>query len=100
MHIYKAIKALSYQCAIYGYVNNQQDWDKNVNIIKQADENGNAIFYDIKPITYEETINKLNELIAQEEQDKIDKEARIASAKAKLEALGLTTEEIKDTFGL
>jgi hypothetical protein len=33
-------------------------------------------------------------------QIKIDKEARIASAKAKLEALGLTTEEIKDTFGL
>jgi len=48
--------------------------------------------------------------IAQREADKVAlqaekaendaKEARIASAKAKLEALGLTTEEIKDTFGL
>ena len=33
-------------------------------------------------------------------QAEVDREARKASAKAKLEALGLTTEEIKDTFGL
>lgn len=54
-------------------------------------------------------VNKDN-FIAQREADKVAlqaekaendaKEARIASAKAKLEALGLTTEEIKDTFGL
>ena len=29
-----------------------------------------------------------------------DREARKASAKSKLEALGLTTEEIKEAFGL
>ena len=50
--------------------------------------------------TEQEILDKQAELQVQEEQDKINKEARIASAKAKLEALGLTTEEIKDTFGL
>jgi hypothetical protein len=62
----------------------------------------NLIIHDsskTKP-TEQECIDGLAQLQAQEEQDKIDKEARIASAKAKLEALGLTTEEIKDTFGL
>ena len=33
-------------------------------------------------------------------QEAIDKEARKASAKSKLEALGLTTEEIKEAFGI
>ena len=33
-------------------------------------------------------------------QEEIDREARKASAKTKLEALGLTTEEIKEAFGL
>ena len=37
----------------------------------------------------------------QAEKDAQDaKEANRASAKAKLEALGLTTDEVKDTFGL
>jgi len=68
--------------------------------VSGADENGTAIFFDTKPVTYQQVLEKQAQLQAQEEQDKIDKETRIASAKAKLEALGLTTEEIKDTFGL
>lgn len=59
------------------------------------DSNGNQVIVDDDAIN-----NEINRLQAQEEQDKINKEARIASAKSKLEALGLTTEEIKDTFGL
>jgi hypothetical protein len=59
------------------------------------DSNGNKV-----SINEDDVNNEITRLQAQEEQDKTDKEARIASAKAKLEALGLTTEEIKDTFGL
>lgn len=59
------------------------------------DSNGNKV-----SINEDDVNNEITRLQAQEEQNKIDKEARIASAKAKLEALGLTTEEIKDTFGL
>ena len=59
------------------------------------DSNGNKV-----SINEDNVNDEIKRLQAQEEQDKIDKEARIASAKAKLEALGLTTEEIKDTFGL
>jgi hypothetical protein len=62
----------------------------------------NLIIHDsskTKP-TEQECIDGLAQLQADYDQAIIDKEARIASAKAKLEALGLTTEEIKDTFGL
>ena len=62
-------------------------------------ENPNGILVDL---TSEELAQRELDLTYIEElkQIKIDKEARIASAKAKLEALGLTTKEIKDTFGL
>ena len=62
-------------------------------------ENPNGILVDL---TSEELAQRELDLTYIEElkQIKIDKEARKASAKAKLEALGLTTEEIKDTFGL
>ena len=43
---------------------------------------------------------EVNAKIEELKQAEVDREARIASTKAKLEALGLTTEEIKDTFGL
>jgi hypothetical protein len=42
----------------------------------------------------------LAQLQADYDQAIIDKEARKASAKSKLEALGLTTEEIKEAFGI
>ena len=89
-----------YEFIINGEINSQEDWNNNIKFISGADENGRAIFSNTKPVTYQQVLDKQAELQAQEEQDKINKEARIASAKAKLEALGLTTEEIKDTFGL
>jgi hypothetical protein len=97
----KAILSLGeYEFIIHGEIKSEQDWNDNVQFVSGADENGTAIFFDTKPVTYQQVLEKQAQLQAQEEQDKIDKEARIASAKAKLEALGLTTEEIKDTFGL
>jgi hypothetical protein len=60
-------------------------------------ENPNGILVDL---TSEELAQRELDLTYIEElkQIKIDKEARIASAKAKLAALGLTEAEIKDTF--
>jgi len=43
---------------------------------------------------------EVNAKIAELKQAEVDKEARKASAKSKLEALGLTTEEIKEAFGI
>lgn len=58
----------------------------------------NIIVYDsnITKPTEEEVNAKISEL----KQQVIDAENRKASAKAKLEALGLTTEEIKEAFGI
>ena len=50
--------------------------------------------------TEQECIDGLAQLQADYDQAIIDREARKASAKAKLEALGLTTEEIKEAFGI
>lgn len=62
----------------------------------------NLIIHDsskTKP-TEQECTNGLAQLQADYDQAIIDKENRKASAKAKLEALGLTTEEIKEAFGI
>ena len=62
----------------------------------------NLIIHDsskTKP-TEQECIDGLAQLQADYDQAIIDKEARKASAKSKLEALGLTTEEIKEAFGI
>ena len=50
--------------------------------------------------TEQEILDKQAELQAAEDQAIIDRENNKSSAKSKLEALGLTTDEIKDTFGL
>ena len=50
--------------------------------------------------TEQECIDGLAQLQADYDQAIIDREARKASAKTKLEALGLTTEEIKEAFGI
>jgi hypothetical protein len=50
--------------------------------------------------TEQECIDGLAQLQADYDQAIIDKEARKVSAKSKLEALGLTTEEIKEAFGI
>jgi hypothetical protein len=62
----------------------------------------NLIIHDsskTKP-TEQECTDGLAQLQADYDQAIIDKEARKASAKSKLEALGLTTEEIKEAFGI
>ena len=50
--------------------------------------------------TEQECIDGLAQLQADYDQAIIDRENKKASAKAKLEALGLTTEEIKEAFGI
>ena len=50
--------------------------------------------------TEQECIDGLAQLQTDYDQAITDKEARKASAKTKLEALGLTTEEIKEAFGI
>lgn len=62
-------------------------------------ENPNGILVDLTP---EELAQRELDLIyiAELKQSKIDRENKKASAKAKLEALGLTTEEIKEAFGI
>ena len=62
----------------------------------------NLIIHDsskTKP-TEQECIDGLAQLQADYDQAIIDAENKKASAKAKLEALGLTTEEIKEVFGI
>ena len=51
-------------------------------------------------ITLEQISEKKAELVIQAEADVAAKADRLASVKSKLEALGLTTEEVKDAFGL
>ena len=52
------------------------------------------------PISAEDINSKISEYETVEATKKIDKETKKQSAKAKLEALGLTTEEIKEVFGI
>jgi len=62
----------------------------------------NLIIHDsskTKP-TEQECIDGLAQLQADYDQAITDKETKRASAKSKLEALGLTTEEIKEAFGI
>jgi vacuolar-type H+-ATPase subunit I/STV1 len=100
-NIETAIRALGdYEFVIDGDVNSQSDWDNNVRFVSGADENNIAIFTDTKPVTYAEVTAKLEELKSQYQQDETNKETKRASAKQKLQDLGLTAEEIKETFGL
>jgi len=62
----------------------------------------NLIIHDsskTKP-TEQECTNGLAQLQADYDQAITDKETKKQSAKSKLEALGLTTEEIKEAFGI
>ena len=101
MDISKSILSLGqYEFVIYGEIKSEQDWNENVKFISGADENESAIFSEKKPITYQQVLNKMVELEQQEEQDKINAENKKASAKQKLQDLGLTVDEIKEAFGL
>ena len=101
MNISKAILSLGqYEFVINGEIKSEQDWNNNIKFVSGADKNGIAIFSDTKPITYQQALDKMIELEQQEQQAIIDVENNKASAKQKLQDLGLTVEEIKDTFGL
>jgi hypothetical protein len=51
-------------------------------------------------ITLEQIVEKQTALVIQGEADAIAKQNRLASVKSKLEALGLTSEEVQEAFGL
>ena len=76
--------------AIYKLYPNAVRIDENNNVFKAYDNKGNLITIDINSI--ETKVNELKQL-------EIDKENTKASAKSKLQALGLTTEEIKALIG-
>jgi hypothetical protein len=77
---------------------------------KKEDSEGNKISNDqrmtyanikiIKEGATMPTEAEVNAKIEELKQAEIDREARKGSAKSKLEALGLTTEEIKEAFGI
>ena len=77
---------------------------------KKFDEQGNKIpnsermqYQHIKIIKEGATMPteaEVNAKIEELKQAEVDKETKRASAKEKLEALGLTTEEIKEAFGI
>ena len=61
-----------------------------------------VIWHDGNPngITAEQITAKQAALSIQAEADAIAKQNRLASVKSKLEALGLTSEEVQEAFGL
>ena len=77
---------------------------------KTHDDNGNKIpnsermqYQHIKIIKESATMPteaEVNTKIEELKQAEVDKETKKASAKSKLEALGLTTEEIEEAFGI
>ena len=61
-----------------------------------------VVWHDGNPngITAEQITEKQAALVIQAEADDDAKANRLISVKSKLESLGLTTEEVKDAFGL
>ena len=57
MDISKSILSLGqYEFVIQGDIKSEQDWNDNVKFVSGSDENGTAIFYETKPITYAEVL--------------------------------------------
>ena len=83
--IASAIKAINNEAEFICY-------DEDINKIEWL--NGTT------PISTTDIENKIAELEQQEEQDKINAENKKASAKQKLQDLGLTVDEIKEAFGI
>ena len=67
-----------------------------------AEDLNQITWYDGNPngITAEQITAKQAALVIQAESDATAKAGRLVSVKSKLEALGLTTDEVKDAFGL
>ena len=76
--------------------------DSNAEISTFSDNVDDIIWHDGNPngITTQQITEKQAELITQAKSDATAKADRLISVKSKLEALGLTTEEVKDAFGL
>jgi hypothetical protein len=73
--------------------------DSTAQVSVHGDE---VIWHDGNPngITAEQITAKQAVLVTQAEADAIAKQNRLDSVKSKLEALGLTTEEVQEAFGL
>ncbi len=67
--------------------------NEDLNRITWHDGNPNSI-------TAEQITEKQAALVIQAEADAMAKQNRLDSVKSKLEALGLTTEEVQEAFGL
>ena len=66
---------------------------EDLNQIRWLDGNPNGI-------TTQQITEKQAELITQAKSDATAKADRLASVKSKLEAMGLTSEEVKEAFGI
>jgi hypothetical protein len=73
--------------------------DSTAQVSVHGDE---VIWHDDNPngITAEQITAKQAALVIQAEADATEKANRLVSVKEKLEVLGLTTDEVKDAFGL
>ena len=71
-------------------------------VVVRGDDVNQITWHDGNPngITAEQITAKQAALVIQAEADATAKTNRLASARSKLETLGLTTEEIKDAFGI
>ena len=76
--------------------------DSNAQISTVSDNLNEIIWHDANPngITTEQIAEKQAALTIQAEADAAAEANRMSSAKEKLEALGLTTEEVKTAFGI
>ena len=76
--------------------------DPTAKISVNAEDMNQITWHDGNPngITVEQITEKQTTLVMQAEADAIAKQNRLDSVRIKLEALGLTTEEVKDAFEL
>ena len=76
--------------------------DPTAQVSINAEDLNQITWHDGNPneITAEQITAKQAALVIQAEADATAKDNRLVSVKGKLEALGLTTEEVKDAFGI
>ena len=76
--------------------------DATAQVSINAEDLNQITWHDGNPngITTEQITAKQAALVIQADADAIAKQNRLDSVKSKLEALGLTTEEVKEAFGI
>jgi hypothetical protein len=76
--------------------------DPTAQVSINAEDLNQITWHDGNPngITTQQITDKQAALVIQAEADATAKANRLASVKSKLEALGLTTEEVQDAFGI